>query len=954
MVSIQRNSCRTLSFQNGQTIVTAIGFVIAMVAANWVYTIEEAIRTEERYRTAQNQSPGKYPIDNISMNLECSYWAGGWPLKFYSRVESLDLPALHSFSMARFAANLLIWIAIAAFIAIYIRLSQGKANTEQSFAPRRIGQIKLLDLFAVLFVIAGMFGYWRLWTQQQQFEEQVAKNIVEQGGMSEVQVIAPRILKLVVPQAYLPVFARITSATLESPTDEILDKVLSVPELRSLRLGGGEYDLRKLDRLHKLPYLRELRVSGRELDGAAIAAIGSCKQLLSLNLMRTNVSNEGIEAISDLPRLRSMNLVHTSVTFSQEKKPGWSRTVQDLFLPHPGRETAADPSLGDRICAKHVIREWPELRILRCIEHDELENKNCVELEIADCPRLAKIGLDVFQRFDLRLSNLTDLEQISAELPQWETRLSAGEKTGRNTSIRKVSFRNLPKLANLQVSGNGLEEVSLQTPDLQRFGISTAYLWHLRTSSQINGTTRRQQLYDDEMSLSIRQGWVDEIGKNTGPVRADLSWLALNDVDLRPLRNNSGLRELDLSNSLVTADQLLQLSGSPSLEKLIYLGTEISGARVAKVLSNLTSIKEFRTDSRGVRILNLESHENIQRIFDVQEPRDFERLRLVSMPKLKETFEARQPLRSCELVGIPSVRGLSFQSHFPKNTKIEGLRDLEFFSAGGPTLTDKIVKEVLGCKQLKFLTLAYATKVTPEVLNQITELPELVYLSLPGCKIDTAFVQSLKKCKKLNGIVLDDTSVSDQSFDGVELAEIKQFSVNRTSVTDQLVQRFLAKPSLTKIGLAGLSISAETIEKIVKCTGLEEVDLSDMALDPKSWAALSKFDTEKKTLFLFRNAKVDFKTVKKLMIDNRAIRLDLTDAIDPITNEDSYSLSQHLLNSMSYTDLERVLDTWHPKELSERFMFEDPDSALTRAVDKNAPVRMPGEIFTFLFSPVWK
>ncbi len=149
-------------------------------------------------------------------------------------------------------------------------------------------------------------------------------------------------------------------------------------------------------------------------------------------------------------------------------------------------------------------------------------------------------------------------------------------------------------------------------------------------------------------------------------------------------------------------------------------------------------------------------------------------------------------------------------------------------------------------------------------------------------------------------------------------------------------------------------LSTTTIERIVKCTGLEWVDLSDTALDAKSWVALNKFDTDKKTLFLFRNAKVDYKTVKKLILDNRSIRLDLTDALDPITNEDSHSLSQDLLNSMSYSDLERVLDTWHPKELSQRFIVADLDDAPFQLEDKNALPRVPGEIYTFLFSPNWK
>ncbi len=796
---------RSRWFRSSRCVATIVPFAIAFVVANGIYSVDETILTEERLRTAQLLAPNSYPIDNISMNLECKYWTSGWPIKFYNKIEYPGLPSLQTLSWSQLWLNLIVWTLIASCVAVYFRLSQTGKESERTKVPARLGQVKLLDLFVIMLLFAMAAGYWRLLEYRKRMEVQLAKTIVEHGGTVETQVIAPAILRQMFPQEYLFIFARITAATLESPSDLLLEQVLSVTELRCLRLGGGDYDLAKLKELRLLPFLRELRVSGRELDGAAIAVIGSCKQLLSLNLMRTNVSDEGIHAISDMPRLRSVNLVHTSVSLSKIGKPNWAQTVQDLFLPHPGRDDAVDTSLEEGVCHKHIIRGWPELRLLRCVEHDELENDRSVDLEIADCPRLATIGLDVFQRFDLHLSNLAELTQIAAELPQWVSRISAKVKTGKDISIRKLHVNQVPKLTNLVVAGKGLEEIALQTADVERLRISSAYLWN--PTAQANGATRRQTNFDDGLSLAIRQAWIDQLGRNDGPIKVDLSWSNLEGVNLSPLVGNRGLQDLDLSHSFVSDEQLLQLAGSPSLRRIQLLGSDISGASLGKVLSELTSIKELRTNSPNVRLLNLESLENVERIFQGQEPRDIVRLRLVSMPNLKEAFENRSPLQSCQLVDIPSVRGLSFQSHLPANTTIEGLRDLQFFSAGGPTVTDKILMEVLACKQLKSLTLAYATNVSTDALAQISELPELEYLALPGCNIDIPFVQSIKKLKKLRGIVLDDTLITDEFFEGVELADMKQFSVNRTKVTDPFVQKILAKPTLTKIGLAGIELS---------------------------------------------------------------------------------------------------------------------------------------------------
>jgi hypothetical protein len=400
-----------------------------MIASNWVYSIHLVLNAPQSLDVAID-APKAIIVDNLLSDSVGVYWTGGWPFKYYVHVEHDGLPPFTTFSFYRLLLNAAVWGTIASLMWGYLWLSNRKVSIESESEKPRTGQIGLLDLFIVMLVLALCFGYWRLMMARLNDEKAIASLIASFGGSAEESVVVPKVIANLVPTMYHPFFNRIVGVTLESPTDEVLARVLALPELRRLRLGGGTYDLKRLNELRSLPYLSVLRVAGRELDSSAVAAIGSCKQIVSLNLMRTNISTKGMAAISDLPRLEKLCLIHTPVDISKLETPKWKNVLTELVLPHPGNTTAVNPELGDDVCAKLVLRNWPALQVLTCNEFDELANRSCVVLEVDNCPELSEIRLDQLQRFDLFLNNLPSLTRVATISSQWKTRIRKTDSIG--------------------------------------------------------------------------------------------------------------------------------------------------------------------------------------------------------------------------------------------------------------------------------------------------------------------------------------------------------------------------------------------------------------------------------------------------------------------------------------------------------------------------------------------
>ncbi len=191
---------------------------------------------------------------------------------------------------------------------------------------------------------------------------------------------------------------------MESPSQEIVSKVLERSQLRGLGLGGNSYDMRLLDKLSDYPLLAELRISGREFDQAALAAIANAKQVESLTLSHTNITASALRALGDMPRLRYLDIEHTDVVLSQLEPPAFYRQIEVLHLPRP--EVGRDDSL--------TLEGWDRLRVLRCDDRVGHRNRSVVRLELRQLPQLEKVETRLPSAYDLVFLQLPKLKTISA------------------------------------------------------------------------------------------------------------------------------------------------------------------------------------------------------------------------------------------------------------------------------------------------------------------------------------------------------------------------------------------------------------------------------------------------------------------------------------------------------------------------------------------------------------
>lgn len=242
------------------------------------------------------------------------------------------------------------------------------------------------------------------------------------------------------------------------------------------------------------------------------------------------------------------------------------------------------------------------------------------------------------------------------------------------------------------------------------------------------------------------------------------------------------------------------------------------------------------------------------------------------------------------------------------------------------------------------------------MLAKIAELPELEYVALPGCNVNDETLRVLSQCKKLSELVLDDTVVTDSSFEGFDLARLRRFSVNHTKVTEATVTKVLQNQAVIGLGLAGMKLSIDTVERIAKSKVLAELDLSASNLDADSWKAMSEFLTEKKLRLLLRDAKIDVKRVQEIVSARELLILDLTGSMDSDLQDGNDAITQFLLNSNRFSTTDRIIDSWQLSRESDQPVRKIVLSrANTFKTDPRyeRPVEQ-GSIEHFPFSPRWK
>ncbi len=766
-------------------------------------------------------------------------------------------PGFTQLSWVNLIGNLVLWTATLFGMISYERYVKSRLGEGQS------RKLQLSDLLLAVSVIALVFGVWRVFESRGQQEQQIGDTIQLQGGRALYSTMVPSFAEKWIPKSIFSKLSRLRSVELNNPNDELVREVTSSGYITQLSIGGGKYDFKYLRSALSSPYLAELQVSGRTLTPEVIGWIAQGKQLFSLNLMRTNITNDGLSLMKDLPRLAILDLKHTDVQLSRIDEAPFRNTLRELRLPIP-----ADPS-SDQL----KISSWPKLLAISIHEWDSLLNDRPLTLECRELPMLSAIRLDSFQLYDLDLSNLPELQSIQNTSFLGVERYQKGTEVSKSPRIRHLKVHSVPKLKDYSVFLNTLEHVEMK-------GTTEVYL-DLDLHSFM---TRKDQV---DLYPAKKRDWAQllpEIAAIENLAGVDLSQCDLTNADLTILTRCKKLKDIQAANATgIDSKQFEQFRQVDTLTNLYLPGIRIKGTSAERIVKYLPQVKYFYFEPLLLDRLRLERAENVEKLF-VGRPFQYlyvDAFKIHHLPKLNDPINLVKPLKFLEIVDVPSLQHLTVYHRLPANAKISGVRDLESFAAGGKNLTDDMAKEVLQCKKLKSLTLAYPT-VTRETLEQVATLTDLEYLSLPGCPVDDSLVESIAGLSKLKVLRLDETKITAASINSIcKLEKLEQLGLSGTEAVHGPLNQLVALPKLTHLSLRGAKVDAALLSHIPALERLKVLDLSKSEIDAaafRGWDGCRFVDLEQ---VLLRDASVDGRAMIKYAHE-KGLHFDMENAdIDP-------------------------------------------------------------------------
>lgn len=912
-----------------------LGFLIVLIAANWPYRYEEVLR--------QPFGEGVQLLSAVATSSQHeSPTMAGWPCKFYLSLPDAGEPSMVSFRWLALLLDLCFWALVPLAFWAYERFlfrrvkrsdalvieedegvfDKSPADPKASLQPKgskydrkpKRRSVQLADIFVVTALIAGLFGYWQLLRKRGELDRKLASEISNSGGGAMRTAMLPWIARDLHRVGGLEVCLRISEVKLVNPDDKLLTKVVALPQLRTLNIAGGEFDLRILNRLATNPLLSELAIVGRPLNADAIAAIRDIPSLRKLNLMRTNITAAGVAALEQ-PRLQELNLVHTDVRLEELGTPMFSKSIRKLTLPHPAKGS------GDSL----TLDGWPELRELACYEYEERLNREPIVLTLKNLPKLYKVELDGLQKFDIDFEQLPTLAKLEPTYLQSDQRMTPNEIVPDALWAGKLRLKDVPSLNALTIFAADTEAISIAHGTLQ-VGLSVYSKGGARLPPAIRNISskRTDYLSEEDIPVSRRQKWIDDLANCSGLEKINLELVPLDGVSLKPLVANKSLRELVLDHCGLAIPQLKELQGMEQLHGLSLIGANVDGQTIEWLVKTLPSLRRLRCDRATIQRLRLENVQNLETIFEPLGANDpyrylnlsypgqtqIDALKLVNTPAYRDYFVLKGPMKLLHIESAPALSGLSFHAALPKNAVLKGVENLKFFAAGGPTCTEEIVSGVLACKGLQRLTLAY-TQLSPETWQKIAGLRELEYLDLTGSNVTEECVEALAGLEKLKALRLGHTSLNKAALAKITtLRNLEIFDFDGLQLTSEDVSLLVSKlPKLKRVSFAGAVLTADNMRQISKLYSIQVLDLSGCELSNELLSAfvesppsqLIELKLNSATLgdegflkvmrslpvtqFALRNSTLKLALLDELMAKNRVTEFDDTNPSDAIVRK---------------------------------------------------------------------
>ncbi|NNE00687.1 MAG: hypothetical protein HKN47_25505 [Pirellulaceae bacterium] len=777
----------------------------------------------------------------------------GWPLRYYVHHQFVDGSAHSRWLLTAVLINLTLAVVSVVAVFWYLR-RQGRPVSMATSAgkPRRIA-LSLSDLLVLIGLIAIPMGYWQRQTHLQRMEEQVERQIASSVTVTR-EVLAPEALRRHLPQFLADAWSRITRVDVHQPTSENIELVCKLPFLRSVRIGGGDYDTTPLSRLPSMRYLVDLRVAGRSIDAPTVQAIAACPIVSQLNIARTNCSDASLAEFAKMPRLKHLMAFGSDIDDGAWQESAIKDQLESLYI--------ARPKTGEG--GSFAVRGWPKLTTLAIQSRDQFVNRNVFEIEAAEMPQLEELEIDVFQLVDLTLNDLPKLGDITRGRRNLYRRVADGERApsfiwGRNLRLTKI-----PLLKLFQFNCDGFESIQIDQCD----GLEKL----MGTSMSQFGS--EDFTFDYQLDKTSRQNLVDAFGKLSGPFLLGMYGHRLDDLDLSKLTTNTEVRALDFNSSIVSQANIDALAPMKDLETFGFYKAQIDSKIIGRVNKLFPKLKFLAVHEDTTAIRLEDKPELLQVNFAEYEHSPVSALRLINVPKMTSPLIVNDFGRYCVVKGAPSMTGLGIQSPI-KSTEISDVGGLKWFAGGGATLSDAVVVEVLKAMELEELTFAYPVAGS-ESFAGLFDLKKLRKLIIPGVRVNDEQFASWEMPASLIELNLDDCGLSDETIARIlARGNWVRLSVKGNQISSDSLRQLGQSPALGHLALGKIEIDAETVKAMPDLPMLDSLDLSGATIAKGSLMEINKKFYGLSELHLI-GATFDHQEMLSLMQTNPVLKYELT------------------------------------------------------------------------------
>jgi internalin A len=320
-------------------------------------------------------------------------------------------------------------------------------------------------------------------------------------------------------------------------------------------------------------------------------------------------------------------------------------------------------------------------------------------------------------------------------------------------------------------------------------------------------------------------------------VAVDVDGSPVGDAGLAHLRNQKGLRVLDINGTRVTDAGLVIAEGLPHLVFLSIEQIGITDVGVAH-LENLTEL-EILWVGNGPRITDaglahLQKLTNLCRISLWHAPLKGAGLKyLKGLKRLDVLFLGDTDVGDdglAHLRSLTQLRALALQNTRLTNAGLSHLRalvHLGYLNIDGTKITNA------GLVNLETLTELYElglqrTPVSDSGLAHLTGLTKLTILYLNSTRVTDAGLAHLRSLTALERLELSDTRVSGPGLSNFKaIDKLHELYLDRSRITNSGLEQLKNLPQLQKLHLRGTQVTDAGLHHLEGMTNLDELDLSD-------------------------------------------------------------------------------------------------------------------------------